>query len=93
MLSVSGINFANGVYHNGKINGIEVAIMQSAENADNVINDFEKAIMAGMNPNQAIDKVLKNRNLTAEDFTITDLTRINRRIEAAYSTRNEERRY
>ena len=51
MVSMGGINFANGVYHNGGINGIEVAILQSAENADNVVNDFEKAFAAGMDPN------------------------------------------
>lgn len=93
MFSVSGINFANGVYHNNKINGAEVAILQSSENADNVISDFEKVFMAGMDPNVVIRKVMNDRNLSDKDFTDTDITRVNRKIEAIYHTKNKEKRY
>ena len=93
MFSVSGINFANGVYHNGRVNGAEVAILQSSENADNVISDFEKAFMAGMDPNMVIRKVLDDRHLTNEDFTDSDIVRVNRKIESIYNAKNREKRY
>ena len=93
MVSVGGINFANGVYHNGGINGIEVAILQSAENADNVVNDFEKAFAAGMDPNQTLKRVLDDRRLSEDDFTALDIMKVNRKIEAICHAKNNERRY
>ena len=88
MYSIGGINFGNGVYHNGMINGAEVHIMQSSENADNVIESFEKAFRAGMDPNQVINQVLQQKNLNNSDFTELDIARINRKIEAIYNARN-----
>lgn len=94
MLNISNINFANGVYaSNGKINGIEVMIMESSAKADNVIHDFEQTLVAGMDPNQVIDKVLQDRNYSESDFTDMDINRINRKIEAIYkAVNNNERR-
>ena len=88
MYSIGGINFGNGVYNNGMINGAEVHIMQSSENADNVIESFEKAFRAGMDPNQVINQVLQQKNLNNSDFTELDIARINRKIEAIYNARN-----
>lgn len=94
MFSVTNINFANGVYApNGKINGAEVMIMESSMKADNVIHDFEQALAAGMDPNQVIDKVLKDRHYSESDFTDVDINRINRKVEAIYkAVNNNERR-
>ena len=78
---VVNINFADNY-----VNGIEAMVMQSSKNADDVINDFEKAFTAGLNPNNVLDTILQNRNLTEEDFTEDDIHRINRRIEAIYKT-------
>lgn len=94
MFNIANINFSNGVYaSNGKINGAEVMIMESNAKAENVINDFEQAIAAGMNPNLVIDKVLQNRHYSESDFTDMDIKRINRKVEAIYkAVNNNERR-
>lgn len=88
MFAIGGINFANGVYHNGMINGAEVMIMQSAENADNVINDFEKAFSAGMDPNNVVNQIMRERHLSSSDFTEFDMVRMKRKIEAIYNAEN-----
>lgn len=93
MFNISNINFTNGVYDlNGRINGAEVMIMESSAKADNVIRDFEQALSAGMDPNQVIDEVLKNRHYSESDFTDMDINRINRKVEAIYKSVNNERR-
>jgi len=93
MFNISNINFTNGVYGlNGRINGTEVMIMESSAKADNVIRDFEQALSAGMDPNQVIDEVLKNRHYSESDFTDMDINRINRKVESIYKTVNNERR-
>lgn len=88
MLSITDINFANGAFGGGggapRINGMEVMIMQSSENADKVIADFEEAIAKGYDPNKVIDQILTNRGLKESDFTDSDIKRINRRVEAIY---------
>ena len=67
-------------------------IMESSAKADNVIRDFEQALSAGMDPNQVIDEVLKNRHYSESDFTDMDINRINRKVESIYKTVNNERR-
>lgn len=74
-----------GIY-DGRLNGIDTMIMDSAQNADNVINDFEKAFAAGMNPNNLLTEILDDRNLTIEDFTDQDIQRVNRKVEQIYKT-------
>lgn len=96
MFSLNDIGYNNkifsyGVYSNeypDKINGMSVAVMQSAENADKVISDFEEAIARGVNPNNVIEEVLSRRGLTESDFTNSDILRINRRVEAIYKAMN-----
>ena len=91
--AINGLSFSKGVYYNNEINGIQTFIMQSAENADNVIADFEEAIAKGYNPNSVIDIILSNRGLTEEDFTNSDIKRINKRVEAIYRLINKNKRY
>ena len=86
MFSINDINFANGVMSGNRVNGLEVMIMESSEKADNVINDFEKAFQAGMNPNNVLEGVLYERNYKESDFTNTDIVRINRKIDAIYKS-------
>ena len=45
-------------------------------------------IAAGMDPNQVIDKVLKDRHYSESDFTDVDINRINRKVEAIYKAVN-----
>lgn len=89
MFSVGGINFANGVYHNGLVNGAEVHIMQSSQNADDLISDFEAVFRAGMDPNNVIGQIMHDRHLTEADFTDMDIARVNRKIEAIYKAKNQ----
>ena len=92
--AIDGLSFAEGVYHNDMVNGMQAFIMQSGINADNVIADFEEAIARGLDPNSIIDAVLSNRGLTEADFTDSDIKRINKRVEAIYRLmKNNSRRY
>lgn len=74
-MSVTGLDPAADAY-----------VVTSASNADNVINDFEKAFSAGMNPNNLLQDILDQRNLTTEDFTDNDIIRVNRKVEEIYKT-------
>lgn len=90
MFSISNLDFAHGAYNNIGVNGAQAAIMQSAEDADHVIEDFEKAFNAGLNPNDVLREVLASRNLTEKDFTDTDIERINRKVEKIYKSATHE---
>ena len=93
MFSVTDINFANGVYgSNGNINGAEVFLLQSAENAENVINDFEKAFHNGLNPYTTFEEILASRRLSASDFTSSDMRKVERRVEEIYNAKKNEGR-
>ena len=74
-MSVTGLGPAADAY-----------VVTSASNADNVINDFEKAFSAGMNPNNLLQDILDQRSLTTEDFTDNDIIRVNRKVEEIYKT-------
>lgn len=87
MFSVTDINFSNGVYgSNGGVNGAEVFLLQSSENADTVISDFERLYYAGLDPNNLFENIMRNRNLTRKDFTDRDAARVKRRVEEIYKS-------
>lgn len=94
--AIDGIEFSHGAYYGEqlnnqwKVNGAQVAIMQSEENADHVIEDFEKAFNAGLNPNDVLREVMTSRNLTEHDFTDTDIERINRKVEKIYRAKKND---
>ena len=67
------INFADGVYTNGKINGIEIAILSSYEKANDIIDYLKDAVDAGYNPNDV--------DIDYSDIEEVDLRRIKRTIE------------
>jgi hypothetical protein len=67
------INFADGVYTNGKINGIEIAILSSYEKANDIIDYLKEAVDAGYNPNDV--------DIDYSDIEEVDLRRIKRTIE------------
>ena len=67
------INFADGVYTNGKINGIEIAILSSYEKANDIIDYLKEAVDAGYNPNDI--------DIDYSDIEEVDLRRIKRTIE------------
>ena len=74
----------NPVPTNGKFNGMQAMIMQSQENLDKVLEDFETAIAAGLNPNDVKDEILAKRKLKESDFTTFDIAILNRKVEAMY---------
>lgn len=83
MFSISG-DFSNGVYSGNSVNGFKTMIMQSSENVDTVVNDFEKALAAGLDPNAALRKAMDDNHLTDDDFTNSDINRVNKKIEEIY---------
>lgn len=94
MFRINNINFNNGVYDkSGRyINGAEVAIMNSAEKADIIINDFINLYQVGLDPNIVINKILISRNINENDLTDIDINRINKKIQALYKTTNNIKR-
>ena len=84
MFGISPIEYMNSVTGFGP--AADAYVVTSGSNADNVINDFEKAFTAGMNPNNLLQDILDQRNLTSEDFTDNDIIRVNRRVEEIYKT-------
>lgn len=95
MFDIRQFNLANGVYNNsGQINGFEAMIMDSAETADKVINDFEEILKNEMSPYAALDAAFEKNHVTENDFTDYDLEHINRRVNAIYkNAMNKDRRY
>lgn len=67
------INFADGVYTKGKINGIEIVILSSYEKANDIINYLKEAVDAGYDPNDI--------DIDYSDIEEVDLRRIKRTIE------------
>jgi hypothetical protein len=84
MFGISPINPNMGITGLGP--AADAYVVTSSSNADNVINDFEKAFSAGMNPNNLLQDILDQRNLTVEDFTDNDIVRVNRKVEEIYKT-------
>lgn len=70
-------------------NGFMNQIIQSQQNADTLIKDFENAIAAGYNPNEIRDEIFAKRNLTEDDLTYNDKQRLIRKVEAAWKTAQE----
>lgn len=86
MLNISPIDYQHQHSYTGLGPVADAYVVSSSSNADNVINDFEKAFTAGMNPNHVLQDILEKRNLTVNDFTDDDIMRVNRRVEAIYKT-------
>lgn len=87
MFDFGQINFANGVYNNnGKINGLEVMIMDDAEREDRIVNDFEEILKNEMSPYAALDQAFERNNLSQDDLSNSELDRISRRVNAIYKS-------
>ena len=69
-----------GMGHNGFMN----QIMQSQQDTDILIKDFENAIAAGYNPNEVRDDIFAKRNLSENDLTYNDKQRLIRKVEAIW---------
>lgn len=95
MFDIGQLNFANGVYgKNGKVNGMEVMIMDEAEKEDKIVNDFEQILKSKMSPYAALDQAFAANNVSQDDFTDSQLDKISRRVNAIYkSAMNKDGRY
>ena len=79
--------FSHGAYAcNGQLNGIQAMIMQSQENADNIIESFEQYLSAGFGTEAALTQAYIDNDISENDLTDFDKERIKRKVENAAAT-------
>lgn len=66
-------------------NGTTYWIMQSQENRKKVFKKLKEAMLKGYNPNDIIDEILEQENLSTEDFTPFDLKKLISDVEDFYN--------
>lgn len=66
-------------------NGATYWIMQSQENRKKVFKKLKEAILKGYNPNDIIDEILEQENLSTKDFTPFDLKKLISDVEDFYN--------
>ena len=66
-------------------NGATYWIMQSQENQKKVFKKLKEAILKGYNPNDIIDEILEQENLSTKDFTPFDLKKLISDVEDFYN--------
>ena len=66
-------------------NGTTYWIMQSQENRKKVFKKIKEAILKGYNPNDIIDEILEQENLSTKDFTPFDLKKLISDVEDFYN--------
>ena len=77
-MNVSPISFGYGQ----PMNGVHTFIMQSAENRDRVMDDFQKNLAAGIAPDILFRQIMDYYGYTAADFTDNDMEKITRKVES-----------
>lgn len=76
--------FSHGAYAcNGQLNGMQTMIMQSQQNANNVIKSFEQYLSAGFGIEVALTQAYMANNVSENDLTEFDKERIKRKVESA----------
>lgn len=81
-----GSSFRTNPYYDGRLNGVDLAIMESQQNADRLISCFEQAIRAGYNPNDVANRIYKETGIMPEDLTAFDRKRVERKVEEVYKS-------
>ena len=66
-------------------NGTTYWIIQSQENRKKVFKKLKEAILKGYNPNDIIDEILEQENLSTKDFTPFDLKKLISDVEDFYN--------
>ena len=92
MFDVTG-NFQYGTYHAdypNKVNGFQTMVIQEQEDADRVIEFFEKAIAAGYNPNDIHIQymIFKKAKVDINDLDDFNKKRIEKRVNEIWESRN-----
>ena len=72
----------NGLGQNGFVN----YILQSQQDTDLLIKDFEDAIRKGLNPNEVEDQIYRARKVNPKDLTINDQRRLKRKVEEIWAS-------
>ena len=78
----------NGLGQNGFVN----YILQSQQDTDLLIKDFEDAIRKGFNPNEVEDQIYRARKVNPKDLTINDQRRLKRKVEEIWASNKGGRR-
>ena len=78
----------NGLGQNGFVN----YILQSQQDTDLLIKDFEDAIRKGLNPNEVEDQIYRARKVNPKDLTINDQRRLKRKVEEIWASNKGGRR-
>lgn len=73
-------------------NGYMNYIMQSQQNVNTIIKDFENALSAGCDPNLVLQQVFEKRGIREYDLTATDKKKLERRVQEIYAA-FQTRRY
>ena len=73
-------------------NGYMNYIMQSQQNVNTIIKDFENALSAGCDPNLVLQQVFEKRGIKEYDLTTTDKKKLERRVQEIYAA-FQTRRY
>ena len=64
-----------------QLNGLTTYVMNSSEETDQIINDFENAIAQGLNSDAALEFALKSNRIQMTDLTYSDRNRIEKKVE------------
>ena len=75
------------------MNPFTMNIMQSAQNADNVIEAFEQAFSAGLSSEEALKEALRITKVNLNSLEFFDLNRVNRLVESVSNCNKTGRRY
>ena len=67
---------------------LQFFILQSSQNLQRVLPDFEAAIATGKNPNDVKDEIFAKYNITDSDFTNPDAQELIDKVEAMYHMHN-----
>ena len=78
----------NGLGQNGFVN----YILQSQQDTDLLIKDFEDAIKKGFNPNEVEEQIYRARKVNPKDLTINDQRRLKRKVEEIWASNKGGRR-
>lgn len=81
-------SFLGNQGYDGRLNGIDVLIMQSELNVERCLPLFQQAIEQGYNPNDAKETIFNTLKITDNDFTDTDAERLIKQVEKIYQSYN-----
>lgn len=83
--------FNMGISGLGK-NGFVNYILQSQQDTDLLIKDFEDAIRRGLNLNEVEDQIYRARKVNPKDLTMDDQRRLKRKVEEIWASNKGGRR-